>query len=508
MGDNPVINGEMIRGHIDTIILLSLTDGDKDSNEIRADIESRSENKYSVKQGTFYSAMQRLESQGYIHSYRSSSEDGIRRKFFTLDEKGRRSLDKNKEDWLKSKELIDNLIDAPDVPKKEKPFEEEEKDEFDDLSEISSSIDGFDISEEDSDEYFDKLGKEALESLNSEMNETETADGEIPEDDLVYEETEEEKTEDTTSLSTENPDDDLNYIFEEIVDDSTGVSYISESEPAEKLSVSEENTEDFEEIEEEPVAEIVEEEKPVEREKDDFLKVDSGQPTNRREYKSILTKLFPKNETQSGGSRISADDNKQIDFEELNETENTQTEKTYKKQSSGDAVDFSDLYAMANREGFKLKTSVGTNKKVGERIFLNKLRCHASALWYLIAFVEMLILNLSLGNFVGWLPSVRIAVALSVAIFPIVMFAVYLRGRKNTVLDVPTFKDSVEVALIITFQLLIITLCVALFASIDFNNLTEVVSFIVLPMALIIDIPLYIIIKYALLGTGNYTSEE
>ena len=33
------INGDMIRGHIDTIILLSLIDGDKDSNEIRKSIE-------------------------------------------------------------------------------------------------------------------------------------------------------------------------------------------------------------------------------------------------------------------------------------------------------------------------------------------------------------------------------------------------------------------------------------------------------------------------------------
>ena len=57
------VNGEMIRGHIDTIILLSLVDGDKDTNEIRRQIEDKSENKFSVKQGTFYSAMQRLVKQ-------------------------------------------------------------------------------------------------------------------------------------------------------------------------------------------------------------------------------------------------------------------------------------------------------------------------------------------------------------------------------------------------------------------------------------------------------------
>ena len=82
------LNGDMIRGHIDTIILLSLVDGDKDSNEIRKNIEDRSDNKFSVKQGTFYSAMQRLVKQSLIKEYRSSATDGIRRKYFSLTEKG------------------------------------------------------------------------------------------------------------------------------------------------------------------------------------------------------------------------------------------------------------------------------------------------------------------------------------------------------------------------------------------------------------------------------------
>ena len=36
------IKGEMIRGHVDTFILLSLCNGDKDSNEIKEAIEERS----------------------------------------------------------------------------------------------------------------------------------------------------------------------------------------------------------------------------------------------------------------------------------------------------------------------------------------------------------------------------------------------------------------------------------------------------------------------------------
>ena len=77
------IKGEMIRGHVDTFILLSLCNGDKDSNEIKEAIEERSDNKFTVKQGTFYSAMQRLVKQNFIKEYRSSAADGIRRKDYS-----------------------------------------------------------------------------------------------------------------------------------------------------------------------------------------------------------------------------------------------------------------------------------------------------------------------------------------------------------------------------------------------------------------------------------------
>ena len=129
------IKSEMMRGHIDTFILLSLVDSDKDSNEIKTSIEEKSENKLTVKQGTFYSAMQRLVQQNYIQEYRSSAVDGIRRKYYSLTEKGKKSLEKNREEWNKSKELIDNIIDSPSEPEKSQPqFTKIEFDEFDEFN--------------------------------------------------------------------------------------------------------------------------------------------------------------------------------------------------------------------------------------------------------------------------------------------------------------------------------------------------------------------------------------
>ena len=74
------INSDLIRGHINTIILRSLYDGDKYGYEIIAEIEEKSHGQYSLKQPTLYSALKRLEKDGYITSYWGGSVGGGRRK--------------------------------------------------------------------------------------------------------------------------------------------------------------------------------------------------------------------------------------------------------------------------------------------------------------------------------------------------------------------------------------------------------------------------------------------
>ena len=94
------------------------------------------------------------------------------------------------------------------------------------------------------------------------------------------------------------------------------------------------------------------------------------------------------------------------------------------------------------------------------------------------------------------------------ASFPIFCLLMYVVNRKHTVYDVIPFKDAISAALIITFQLTIIILCVALFVNVDFNNFKEVSTFIVLPFVLVLNIPVYFIFKYTLLSTGRYFTED
>lgn len=112
------ISADLIRGHINTIILRTLYERDKYGYEIIEEIETKSHGQYTLKQPTLYSALKRLESQGYIKAYWKTDEVSLggRRKYFTLTELGREFSEKNQSEWEYSRTVIDSLIS-------DKPFD-------------------------------------------------------------------------------------------------------------------------------------------------------------------------------------------------------------------------------------------------------------------------------------------------------------------------------------------------------------------------------------------------
>ncbi len=104
------ISSDLIRGHINTIILRSLYDGDKYGYEIIAEIERKSHDQYTLKQPSLYSALKRLEKDGYVTSYWGGSVGGGRRKYFSLTDAGKEIAERNQTEWEYSRTVIDSLI--------------------------------------------------------------------------------------------------------------------------------------------------------------------------------------------------------------------------------------------------------------------------------------------------------------------------------------------------------------------------------------------------------------
>lgn len=110
----PNIDSDLIRGNIDTIILKTMVDQDMYGLDIIKEVEAKSNGTYELKQPTLYSCLKRLENQELISSYWVDSDIGGRRHYYKLTDKGRETLQKKQEEWLKSKFIIDNLLSNHD----------------------------------------------------------------------------------------------------------------------------------------------------------------------------------------------------------------------------------------------------------------------------------------------------------------------------------------------------------------------------------------------------------
>lgn len=110
------IHSDLIRGHIDTIILSVLHEGDRYGYDILGEIERKSDGNYALKQPTLYSCLKRLESQGFIYKYWGSETNGGRRTYYSLTDMGKELFLHNKDEWKHSRFVIDKLISTADDP--------------------------------------------------------------------------------------------------------------------------------------------------------------------------------------------------------------------------------------------------------------------------------------------------------------------------------------------------------------------------------------------------------
>ena len=92
--EQQAISSDLIRGHIDTIILHTLINGDQFAQQISDSIEPKSDSVYKINQATLYSSLKRLESLKHVKSYWNDSDSG-RRKYFSLTESGKNFVETN-----------------------------------------------------------------------------------------------------------------------------------------------------------------------------------------------------------------------------------------------------------------------------------------------------------------------------------------------------------------------------------------------------------------------------
>lgn len=110
------IHGDMLRGHLDTMILSVLERDEAHGLEILKRLEAAGCGLLRLKEGSLYPALYRLEAAGRIKADWEAAPHGrrgARRRIYRLTWKGKRELARGREAWTSFVSVVGAILGAP-----------------------------------------------------------------------------------------------------------------------------------------------------------------------------------------------------------------------------------------------------------------------------------------------------------------------------------------------------------------------------------------------------------
>src|SRR6516165_725677 len=104
------LQGEMLQGTLDMLILRTLVLGPAHGHTIAHAIERGSEDVLQVEHGSLYPALHRLEDRGWIASFSGTSENNRKAKYYRLTPEGRKQLVAQTARWKQVVRAISRIM--------------------------------------------------------------------------------------------------------------------------------------------------------------------------------------------------------------------------------------------------------------------------------------------------------------------------------------------------------------------------------------------------------------
>jgi transcriptional regulator len=104
------MEGDMLKGHLDLIVLAALAAGPAHGYAVIEAIRLRSGRAFDLPEGTIYPVLHRLEEAGLLSSRWVTAESGRRRRVYALTRRGDRALAERRDLWQRFAEAIGGLI--------------------------------------------------------------------------------------------------------------------------------------------------------------------------------------------------------------------------------------------------------------------------------------------------------------------------------------------------------------------------------------------------------------
>jgi transcriptional regulator len=106
----PPLQGEILQGTLDLLILQTLVLGAAHGHTIAYVIEHRSEDVLQVEHGSLYPALHRLEDRGWIASFWGTSENNRKARYYRLTRAGRKALMQQASRWDELVRAINRVL--------------------------------------------------------------------------------------------------------------------------------------------------------------------------------------------------------------------------------------------------------------------------------------------------------------------------------------------------------------------------------------------------------------
>ena len=104
------MEGEMLKGHLDMIVLAALAAGPAHGYAVIEEVKRRSGQRFDLPEGTVYPVLHRLEQAGLLSSRWVTADNGRRRRVYALTKRGASALEGQRETWEQFSVAIDSLL--------------------------------------------------------------------------------------------------------------------------------------------------------------------------------------------------------------------------------------------------------------------------------------------------------------------------------------------------------------------------------------------------------------
>jgi PadR family transcriptional regulator PadR len=108
------MQGELLQGTLDLLVLKTLAQGAAHGHSIAHAIEQRSDDVLQVEHGSLYPALHRLEDRGWIASFWGTSENNRRARYYRLTPQGRKQLTHQTSRWDEIVRAVNRILRPAD----------------------------------------------------------------------------------------------------------------------------------------------------------------------------------------------------------------------------------------------------------------------------------------------------------------------------------------------------------------------------------------------------------